>query len=565
LFPFVGGAGGSSSSDDAYISTTIATAGTYYVAVMSSGGGAVPVDATYELQVSVQNTLVSDPDSGDDILDGGRGDDMLFGGAGSDSAQYLFGNQADFTVMENTDGSYTVTDNIGDAGTDILHDIEYLIFADGTVDVVTAAGGMGGGPINGTSADDVLDGTSGNDVINGLEGNDIINGLAGDDVINAGSGENTVNAGDGNDVIVFNTADGDVFGDYDGGAGYDILRINGDYVAGDIDNDIIDASFINNDFSSIEEIEFALDGDDTPRELIIGSGEISSTEISNAANINGRGTGLYDSLSVNVTDGVAIDVSGWTFQDWTVGEDGLGLNGSAVDDSITGSLISDGIFGNDGNDILSGLGGDDIFTGGAGDDTDIENVQIGSTVIDLSTILPSSNIDGTAGNDNLMGTTGDDVINGLAGNDILDGLAGDDVLNGGDGADRFIGGEGGDANNGDAGFDSVDYRGSTARVAFNVDTGGTIGDAAGDTFSGIERYYLSDSNDTVTGSDANEFFYGEGGNDTILTVFTAVMVMIFSAAKMVMISFMGLQGLISLMAGQGLILPITHSQELPSS
>jgi len=133
FFPFVGGAGGSTSNDDAYISATIATAGTYYVAVMSSGGGAVPAGATYELQVSVQNQVISDPDSGDDILDGGMGDDMLFGGAGSDSAQYLFGNQADFTVTDNMDGTYTVTDNVGNAGTDTLENIEFLIFADGTV------------------------------------------------------------------------------------------------------------------------------------------------------------------------------------------------------------------------------------------------------------------------------------------------------------------------------------------------------------------------------------------------------------------------------------------------
>ena len=125
-------------------------------------------------------------------------------------------------------------------------------------------------------------------------------------------------------------------------------------------------------------------------------------------------------------------------------------------------------------------------------------------------------IDGTPGNDNpLNGTSGDDVINGLSGNDVIFGLGGDDVINGDAGADRLIGGAGADALNGGVGFDSVDYRGATAGVRFNVDTGGTVGDAAGDTFSGIERYYLSGFNDIITGSDANEFFFGEDGNDTI--------------------------------------------------
>ena len=450
-FPFPSGAQGSTSSNDAFINFVVANPGTYFVAVSASGGGGVPAGATYELNVSAEDNAITDTDTGNDTLTGGAGDDVLDGGAGTDSAAYS-GVQANYTVTDNMDGTFTVTDNVGTDGTDTLENIEFLIFADGTVDIDTAA--AGGGPIQGTPGDDTLDGTSGNDVINGLAGDDVINGLAGDDVINAGSGDNTVNAGAGDDVIVFNTEDGDVFGDYDGGAGYDTLRINGDYVANDTSNDVIDASAINNDFSSIEEIEFILDGDDTPREFIIGSGEISANEISNTANINGRGAGLFDVINVAVTDGVAIDISGWTFQDWIVGEDNISLNGSASADSITGSLIADGLFGNAGDDMLFGLDGDDVFIGGAGDDnlnggsgidlalytgdaadftivnngdgtftvsdmtgaegtdtlTNIENVQIGSTFIDLSTIDPSSGINGTPGDDNpLNGTADDDV------------------------------------------------------------------------------------------------------------------------------------------------------------
>ena len=496
-------------------------------------------------------------DANENVLNGQGGNDILDGGAGDDAAVYLNVLQSDLTVTDNMDGTYTVTDNTGMWGTDTLSNIEYLLFDNNTfVDITTL---VASGPINGTPGNDMLDGTEGNDVINGLAGDDVINGLGGDDVINAGPGSDVVNAGDGNDTIVFNTADGDVFGDYNGGAGYDVLRINGDYVANDTDNDVIDASFINNDFSSIEEIEFILDGDSSPREFIIGSGEVSSSELSDTANINGRGAGDFDNITVVVSDGVAIDVSGWTFQDWTVGEDNVSLIGSAFADNITGSIISDGLFGNAGDDSLFGLDGDDIFVGGAGDDVlnggndvdlasysgdaadfnivnngdgtytvtdstgaegtdtliDIENVQIGPTLIDLSTINPSSIINGTPGNDNLLGTLGDDVINGLAGNDVLDGLAGDDELNGGDGADRLIGGTGADMLNGGAGFDSVDYRGASSAIRFAVLSGGTLGEAAGDTFSGIERYYLSNFNDIVTGSDANEFIYGEAGNDVI--------------------------------------------------
>lgn len=213
--------------------------------------------------------------------------------------------------------------------------------------------------------------------------------------------------------------------------------------------------------------------------------------------------------------------------------------GSSFDDMLTGDAGDNEITGGSGDDVIDGASGNDIaifsgnhsnysivnngdgtFTitdnvGADGQDTlsNIEFAQFADTSVDLSTIAPP--INGTPGNDNLMGTSGDDVINGLEGNDIIDGLAGDDVLNGGDGADRLIGGLGADELNGGAGFDSADYRGATTGVRFVVETGGTVGEAAGDTFSEIERYYLSDFNDIVTGSDANEFFYGEDGNDQI--------------------------------------------------
>ena len=213
--------------------------------------------------------------------------------------------------------------------------------------------------------------------------------------------------------------------------------------------------------------------------------------------------------------------------------------GSSFDDNLTGDSSDNEIEGAGGNDIINGgLGSDTIiylgdqsqytvFDNGDGtftviDTTGVEGTDIVSGVefaqfadgtLDLL-MIPSS-INGTPGNDNLMGTSGDDVINGLEGNDILNGLAGDDIINGGDGADRLIGGLGADVLNGGAGFDSVDYRGAASGVRFNVDTGGTVGEALGDSYSGVERYYLSDFNDIITGSDANEFFFGEDGNDQI--------------------------------------------------
>ena len=133
-------------------------------------------------------------DGGDDFLEGGEDSDTLTGGEGDDSiyghyniadddgavdyATYS-GTQASYTVSDNMDGTYTVKDNVGTDGTDILHNIEFLIFSDVTIDIETAA--TGSGSIDGTPGNDNLMGTNDDDVINGLAGNDILNGLAGDD------------------------------------------------------------------------------------------------------------------------------------------------------------------------------------------------------------------------------------------------------------------------------------------------------------------------------------------------------------------------------------------------
>ena len=72
---------------------------------------------------------------GDDSLTGGAGNDTIEGGAGTDSAIFS-GNIADYTITNNGDGSYSVTDDRVGApeGTDLIRDqVEMLRFADGTV------------------------------------------------------------------------------------------------------------------------------------------------------------------------------------------------------------------------------------------------------------------------------------------------------------------------------------------------------------------------------------------------------------------------------------------------
>ena len=75
--------------------------------------------------------------SGDDTLIGGAGDDTLVGGSGADVARYA-GSMADYTITNNGDGSYSVSNSknsqAGDIGKDMLSGIETVEFDDnGTV------------------------------------------------------------------------------------------------------------------------------------------------------------------------------------------------------------------------------------------------------------------------------------------------------------------------------------------------------------------------------------------------------------------------------------------------
>ncbi|RRN65440.1 hypothetical protein [Caulobacter sp. 602-1] len=67
--------------------------------------------------------------AGDDVLIGGGGDDVLDGGAGADTARYL-GGKANYSVVQNSDGSTTVTDLRAGSpdGTDRLLNIESILF-----------------------------------------------------------------------------------------------------------------------------------------------------------------------------------------------------------------------------------------------------------------------------------------------------------------------------------------------------------------------------------------------------------------------------------------------------
>lgn len=162
------------------------------------------------------------------------------------------------------------------------------------------------------------------------------------------------------------------------------------------------------------------------------------------------------------------------------------IRGNNSNNSIVGTSFSDEIFAFSGNDRVTAGNGNDIVWGGGGNDT----------------------IFGGDNNDRLFGESGLDTLIGDAGNDTLEG---------GSGADRHFG---------SAGIDWVSYGRAKSGVSMDLQNNtGNAGDAAGDTFSGIENIIGSNFDDGgglpggrgLYGNSRSNIIKGLGGDDTLVS------------------------------------------------
>ena len=227
------------------------------------------------------------------------------------------------------------------------------------------------------------------------------------------------------------------------------------------------------------------------------------------------------------------------------------LEGSDQDDDvILGFGGNDTLRGKGGSDTLHGGQGADVLDGGAGVDTASYSDALSGVVVDL---LSGSNLGDAAGDtflgievfqlssfddvffgadaiDNVFGEAGVDFLFGGGGDDNLDGGDGGDFLLGEDGNDRLVGGFGDDLLNGGAGadiliggngIDTVSYvdapvGASGLGVIVNLaDPSQSGGDAAGDSYFGIEAFLLSGFSDFFFGADGDDIVSGGAGNDTL--------------------------------------------------
>lgn len=208
-----GGAG-----DDRYIVSAIGD-----TVVENAGEGVDTVETTlggFTLRANVENLIYTGSGNfagvgnasanviaggaGADTLTGGGGDDTLNGGAGNDLA-VLSGVRADYTVVQEADGVYRVTDGVGGRdGVDLLTGVERVRFSDGsTVLLSDLAGPASTTPLSASA--------KGYDA-------EVLPGLSDDDfIVLKGADEPLILPGDG--LIDEIAAEGPAFGRFGGEGG----------------------------------------------------------------------------------------------------------------------------------------------------------------------------------------------------------------------------------------------------------------------------------------------------------------------------------------------------------
>ena len=230
------------------------------------------------------------------------------------------------------------------------------------------------------------------------------------------------------------------------------------------------------------------------------------------------GTGLTYDLSGNVTGGTISEID---IDDTLTGSTLVVMAGFAIDAVAMSNAVNAFKNSNDPTQLTA------IFnqysfqaTGGAGNDNilsfvnaDYSTAAVASiqwTTAIFSRALPPTWRYPSQNTGNAAGDTYSN-INSLIGtgfNDVLIGNSSTDALEGGAGADTLIGGGGS--------LDFASYGHAQSGVVANLASPNlNTGDAAGDSYSGINGLIGSNFADTLTGDNNDNYLRGRGGGDTL--------------------------------------------------
>ncbi|MFI0846969.1 beta strand repeat-containing protein [Mesorhizobium sp. IMUNJ 23232] len=390
----------------------------------------------------------------------------------------------------------------------------------------------------------------GNDFVDALGGDDVAIGWSGDDVVRGGEGADAIIGGllnaagvitnSGIDAADYTTSVGGVTidlsvtvsevrpmlginiqftaasqgfgGDAEGDYLQGIVNLIGSNTSGDNITGNAGANTVNGQGG--DDVLSGNDGNDillggAANDRLIGGGGADSLQ---------GGAGLADTadysasaapVTVNLTTGTGSD--GDAQGDTLTGIERL--IGSTGNDTLIGSSFTD--------DTLIGGAGADVLTGNGGIDT--ADYSASSAAVSVS-LAAGTGTGGDAQGDTLTGITNaigsafDDALTGIGagtldGQDGNDRLSGGSVMNGGAGNDSLLGSSLIETLNGGTDNDTVSYANSATGVTVNLSLSGSqvsLGDASGDTLTGIENLRGSIFVDTLTG-DAGDNILNDGG------------------------------------------------------
>jgi len=303
---------------------------------------------------------------------GGLGNDIMDGGDGIDYAVFNVSAFSDLTIVENADGSYTVTANTGSDGTDTLRNIEFIRIGNEDFRIIPAEPGV----IDGTDRADTLSGTDGDDIINGLRGNDSLFGGLGNDLLEGGGGRDILDGGAGIDTATYINSNNGVIVNMAGGTaasghatGDTLISIEN--LIGSNFNDTLTGNRSDNVITGGNGFDVlgGFIGDDTiyggaGNDFILGGAGADIID-GGAGEDYSRYVGSNAAVFINLEEGTA--TGGHAEGDVLIGIERL--FGSSFDDTLIGDAENNWLFGANGDDTLDGGAGLDKMFGGAGSDT----------------------------------------------------------------------------------------------------------------------------------------------------------------------------------------------------
>jgi Ca2+-binding RTX toxin-like protein len=452
------------------------------------------------------------------------------------------------TISGTGSNSIIITGDGSDTGVDTITAHDAL----GTVNTITA--GHGSNVISLGDGDNTVTTYGGNDQITVGNGNNTIHAGNGNNIIHLGSGTNSADTGTGNNTFYSGLGHNTLAG----GSGYNTADYSAALVALTINlaAGTVAGAGVGDTLSSIHNVNGSnfddiITGDNSGDVIHGGSG---------ADTITG-GTGLdyiYGDAGNNTFNG---SVGGDYLYGGTGNDTFLTPRADTHYDGHYGGTITAGEvnridYSADGVthtiNLLTGTG-----VGGNANGSTYANINYligGNSTDTLTAANVDTTLDGRNGTNTLTGGSGNDTLIGGTGTDYLYGNGGNNSLTGGAGTNYFYMNTGHDnviANAG--GTDYIYYNSSPSGVVVNLDTvahvftdsnghagrvvaalngASNVSDAdqtshaVGDTYqaigvgqqSGVDFVYGSSSADIIYGYSANttmQYFYGNGGNDTI--------------------------------------------------